>query len=191
MKKLLIGVVLMLASSLATSATISISNPTVTNSNLIIGPSSSLVSNQGSFRTDTINSNLFLGGTFRAEWNIEASNDSSFTLDMTSTHSNRTNWSVSIFDVASGVWNSYNYGSSFDLVMTAGNSLKVAMTGAISSSIFQAKSFDTTLSISNLTNLEVSEVPLPAAVWLFGSVLLGGLAVRRKAAQKRQLALAV
>jgi hypothetical protein len=191
MKKLLLGVVLMLVSSIATSATISIGNPTITNSNLLIGPNSNLVSSQELSRIDTINSNLWLGGTVRAEWNILASNDSSFTLNMISNHSNRANWTVSIFDMVTGSWNDYSYGTAFDIALAAGNSIKVAMTGIIARSFLQSKSFNTTLNVSGLTNLEVSEVPLPAAVWLFGSVLLGGLAFRRKAAQKRQLALAV
>jgi len=195
MKKLLLGVVLMLVSSIATSATITIGNPVTQNSGAFTStPTFTNITNTTTTRTDTINTGIngfavFVGlssGDFTTSWNISSNENVGFTLDLTSNHTNRSNWSISIFDTVSETLSTYAYGSSFDLVMSAGNSIVVSVLGSIGA--IQAKSFNTTLSISNL---EVSEVPLPAAVWLFGSVLLGGLAFRRKAAQKRQLALAV
>ncbi|MCD8512172.1 MAG: PEP-CTERM sorting domain-containing protein [Nitrincola sp.] len=35
-----------------------------------------------------------------------------------------------------------------------------------------------------MENIQVSEVPLPAAFWLFGTALVGGLAFRRNRMKK-------
>ena len=194
MKKLLIGAVMMMISSIVVAAPITIGNPSVTSSG---NPTFNNNSNTGLERVDQINTNVpnfSLQRDITSSWNIEASENTSFTLDL-SVSSNSTwllssidtgNWQVSILDTANNtVLTTNSLGSSFDLTLLAGQSITAMIAGSIA--LGEVRTFTSTLTISDLS---VSEVPLPAAVWLFGSVLLGGLAMRRKVAQKRLEAVA-
>ena len=185
MKNLLLGVVLMLVSSIAASATITIGNP-MTSSNG--SPSFSNITNQGNVRSDLVNAGVNLFSTsrdFQTSWKIESFENVS--LDLTLAIDLSRDWSVTILSENNTILDQGNLGTIFSgLALSSDSPIFVVLAGSIG--WFQTREFNTTLTLSNLA---VSEVPLPAAAWLFGSALIGGLAFRRKAAQKRQLALAV
>lgn len=191
MKKMLFGLVLMMASFAVSAATISIGNPTVTPGNFHLGTpgySNSLLTDTQ--RTDTINSGYltaWAGGSLATSWVLSSDVDASFSLGVSGSGTSGMNsWTVSILSSGGALLASGTLGSVFEnLMIAAGDTLTAVVAGTISSSIFASKSYTASLSLSNIA---VSEVPLPAAVWLFGSVLMGAVALRRRKA--RQVAVA-
>ncbi|WP_151669197.1 hypothetical protein [Nitrincola schmidtii] len=177
MKKILLGVLLMLVSSIAASASITIS-PSTTN----FTSGSSLESSSN--------------GIGSIQWDITAGGDIdsyvSLNFDLSVSGSGQisdsNNWTVSILNSASETIFSGSLGQTFNILLTAGNTITAIVAGEVRRGSLSA--YTATLTINNFST-QVSEVPLPAAVWLFGSVLLGGIALRRRAALKRQPALAV
>lgn len=189
MKKMLFGLVLMMASFAVSAATISIGNPTVTPGSFYLGTpgySNSLLTDTQ--RTDTINSGYaLLGGSLTTSWVLSSDVDASFSLGVSGSGASGMNsWTVSILSSGGALLASGALGSVFEnLMIAAGDTLTAVVAGTISSNIFASKSYTASLSLSNIA---VSEVPLPAAVWLFGSVLMGAVALRRRKA--RQVAVA-
>ncbi|KGK41040.1 hypothetical protein LH51_17685 [Nitrincola sp. A-D6] len=191
MKKLMLCVVLMVISFTLNAATISISNPTVTAAGLF-SPTVTNTHLSSTLRMDHFRSGYLLGGPVSVAWDLEAAQDSRFSLGVFGSgtygmHGSllKGPWTVSILDSEGAVLKSGKLGSVFDaLLLKAGDSITAVVSGSIR--LIGSKSFSTTLFLSNI---EVSEVPLPAAVWLFGSVLLGGLALRRRKAQPMPIAI--
>ncbi|MCD8512175.1 MAG: hypothetical protein LRY63_01170 [Nitrincola sp.] len=80
------------------------------------------------------------------------------------------NWSLSLLDMASGfskplITNSTLATHHLNLVLSLASENQFVFTG-----IAPLRHF----------SIEIAEAPLPAAVWLFGSMLLGGLAMKRR-----------
>lgn len=88
------------------------------------------------------------------------------------------NWSLSLLDMASGfsvplITNSTLATHHLNLVLSLASEYQFVFTG-----IAPLRHF----------SVEIAEAPLPAAVWLFGSMLLGGLAMKRRKAKQAQFA---
>ncbi|WP_417585094.1 hypothetical protein [Nitrincola sp.] len=185
MKKLLLGLFLMVASFAVSAASISIGNPTVSPGNFYIGsPGYTNTALTDTLRTDTIQSGYaILGGQLSTSWELSSDVDASFSLGVSGVGtSGMASWTVSILSSGGDLLTSGSLGSVFEnLMISAGDTLTAVIAGTISSNIFASKSFSASLSLSSI---QIAETPLPAAIWLFGSVLLGGLAMRRRKAQQ-------
>ncbi|QEW06234.1 hypothetical protein [Nitrincola iocasae] len=185
MKKMLLALVLMLASFAVSAASISIGNPTVSPGNFYIGsPGYTNTTLTDTLRTDTIQSGYaILGGQLSTSWALSSDVDASFSLGVSGTGtSGMASWTVSILNSGGDLLTSGSLGSVFEsLMISAGDTLTAVIAGTISSNIFASKSFSASLALSSI---QIAETPLPAAIWLFGSVLLGGLAMRRRKAQQ-------
>lgn len=185
MKKMLLALVLMLASFAVSAASISIGNPTVSPGNFYIGsPGYTNTTLTDTLRTDTIQSGYAIfGGPLSTSWELSSDVDASFSLGVSGTGtSGMASWTVSILNSGGDLLTSGSLGSVFEsLMISAGDTLTAVIAGTISSNIFASKSFSASLALSSI---QIAETPLPAAIWLFGSVLLGGLAMRRRKAQQ-------
>lgn len=186
MKKLLLGVCLMLASFVLNAASITIGNPSVTTSGFF-SPTVTQAYQSSTLRIDDVRSGYLLGGPISVAWELEAIQDTRFSLGVFGSGTYGMNgslllgpWTVSILNGQGEVLTTGVLGSVFDdLVLQAGDTITAVVAGSIR--LIGSRSFTTTLFLSNLESVEL---PLPAAIWLFGSVLLGGWAVRRRS-QKR------
>ncbi|KGK40903.1 hypothetical protein LH51_18750 [Nitrincola sp. A-D6] len=169
MKKLLLGAVLMLASFTASAGTVTITNPTVIQGSGFITEVSTPT---GEY--------IFGGDFFEASETVELSWNSQLTgfaqgLVNFSVSSSLDNWSLSVLD--GGVKklltgnNAANTAVFAPFTKNGGTIYNLIMTGTTAISSF---------SVGFSYPVEVTQTPLPAAVWLFGSVLLGGLALRRR-----------
>lgn len=180
MKRLMTGIVLLLASTLASAATVTISNPVA-----VTGAANAPVSLTAFSPTDTSAIATFQGFNalqpFAVELDVLTSATGTLSFDLATTV---VEWSVSIVNTATNTttllgswWNDGLVGGLTDLTteVEAGTVYKLLVFGSRSWDGNAGR--DMTVSLSNIA---LSEVPLPAAVWLFGSVLLGGLALRRK-----------
>ncbi|WP_225307580.1 hypothetical protein [Nitrincola iocasae] len=172
MKKFLFGAMLLLVSFAASAASVSISNPVVTTGS---GDLTQLAipTVQYTFGTDFV-----VGESVSLSWDTELTGAALGLVDF-NVSSTLVNWSLSIFDGITTTEltsnNDANTLVSSLFTMASGTVYNIIMTGTAAINSF-------TVGFSYPP--EVSEVPLPAAVWLFGSVLLGGLALRRRKAQQ-------
>ena len=186
MKKILPALLLLLISNLSYSATITIGDPTIG----AVGGffHNDMVSDQE--RTDyiRINTRPFYGQspaqtiTFTSFWTISSTHDVDITLNISTNNrpnefTNMSNWSTSILDMDNNILSTEPVGESHSISLSSDENLRVRLLGQIVRS--DSPTFVATLSFSE----DIGEVPLPAAVWLFGSILLGGLVMRRKAIQ--------
>lgn len=169
MKKILLGAVLMLASFTASAGSVTISNPTVTQGSGFITEVSTPT---GEY--------IFGGNFFEVGETVELSWDSQLTgfaqgLVNYSVSSTLDNWSLSVLE--GGV----------ETLLTGNNAANTAIFapftkngGTIYNLIMTGTATISSFSVGYTYPIGVTETPLPAAVWLFGSVLLGGLALRRR-----------
>lgn len=168
MKKFLLGTVMMLAAFTASAASVSITNPTVTTG------SGELLEVTIPSVQYTFGSDFAAGEAVALTWDTQLTGAALGLVDF-SLSSTLANWSMSIFDgMNETVLTSGNAANTFVsslFTMTGGTVYNIIMTGTAAITSF---------SVGFSYPPSVSEVPLPAAVWLFGSVLLGGLALRRR-----------
>ena len=177
MKKLILGAVLMFASFAASAASFNINNPTYTGT--------------GSYFSETDNGVLALGtmgttagSTFTGQLVGAASATANFEVFV----SGLTNWSFSVIDSATNVVVDSITGQT-----TTGTYVPVSTSvlgGVIYSLAFTGTVTDPLYVNATFVPVALSDVPLPAAVWLFGSVLLGGLAMRRRSQKMNAQAVA-
>ncbi|KGK42903.1 hypothetical protein LH51_04035 [Nitrincola sp. A-D6] len=176
MKKFLLGVMLMLASFAASAASVSITNPTVTTG------SGGVVTFAVPGTQYTFGSNFVAGEAVSVSMDTELTGAALAQVDF-SVSSTLVNWTFSIFDGLSTT------------VLTSGNnantlvsSLFTMMSGTVYNIIITGTAAITSFTVGFSYPPAISEVPLPAAIWLFGSVLLGGLAMRRRKAPQGPVA---
>ena len=202
MKKLLLFMLLLLISSYSMAASVQIDRHGATTN---IQSVNNIQMYQGGGRLDQINlksqSILFPSTqSLAVGWRLSSDQDINFTLSIrTFDHINSLygqlsvnplDWGVSILTAdRETIWSGSGLNFNLNMTLKAGQDAIVQVTGlttAIYQSIFKDKlkpldSFKTQLWTSNHVVIEPpAEIPLPAAVWLFGTALLGGLAIRRK-----------
>jgi hypothetical protein len=177
MKKILLGAMLMLASFTASAASVSIANATSTGSGLLTQVTIPTIQY-------TFGSDFQTGEAVSISWDTELTGSSKSLVDF-SVSSTLADWSLSIFDGANTTQlTSGNAANTFIpslFTMASGTVYNIIMTGTAAITSF---------TIGFTYPPSVSEVPLPAAVWLFGSVLLGGLALRRRSKKENMQAVA-
>lgn len=170
MKKLILAAVLMFASFAVNAASVNI---TPVSGAVLVANGDGVYFQLGSESTFQ----LALEGASQAIANI------SFTASLS-------DWSYSLFEgtntavsamLTDGVFGA-NTQQGFTLTMLSSAVYTLVLSGNAGTSIGFITNFD--------VPFEVSEVPLPAAVWLFGSVLLGGLAMRRRSQKMNAQAVA-
>ena len=169
MKKMILGALLLLASFTASAASVSIFNPQV------VQGSGDVISFQPNGTQFTFGSDFNdAPEAVAVSWNSALTGAAQGLVDF-EVSSTLVDWSLSIFDGATETVltsnNVSNTAVSALFNMTSGTVYTLVMTGTAVISSFTA---------SFAYPPSVSEVPLPAAVWLFGSVLMGGLAMRRR-----------
>lgn len=171
MKKILLSLFLITASCFSFAASVSISNPDYTlSSGLVSGGSVTyphLVT-----ETDNVFGNTRFTAVgaqpFTASWDLTVSNTVNVIFQGFSTVSN---WAVSVFDSSdNSIWTASDTTVSDAYTLSAGI-YNVIISGTSALSSWSAL----------FTAAVVSEVPLPAAVWLFGSALVTVFAMRRRA----------
>lgn len=208
MKKMLFGLMLMWVSAVVSAATISISEFPKTDSYQVA--TISKVTFTDTFREYNLSTNAATGnlsGPIEVWWDLSSDVDANFNIAMNASASGGLNssWGVSVLNSANEQLFSGGLGQVGNIDIKAGETLKALISGNFSdvmrffswgdkdkSCKFKCSdphpepglsAFNASISLSDITKVEVppvSEVPLPAAVWLFGSALLGGFAVRRK-----------
>lgn len=168
MKKIIFAALIWAISSVATAATVTLSVPTLdipgtlNSSAPIVSLTDDLV--QGSFQFQSATP----GTAYSASWTLTVDSPVSYEFDVGSLYGA----SASIFSEGVALFTAISGGSYIGTLATGiytiiANGITTARgTGGIQ--------FD----------LYVSEVPVPAAVWLFGSVIAGAFAMRRRAANK-------
>ena len=177
MKKLILGAVLMLASFAVSAASFNISNPTVTGSGVVFSATDNGVTAIAPLGTTA-------GATFAGQLVGAASATANFEVFVTGL----TNWS---FSVVNNVTNEVV--GSLSNQTTVGEFVAVSATvlgSAIYSLVFSGTVTNPLYVNATFVPVALSDVPLPAAVWLFGSVLLGGLAMRRRSQKMNAQAVA-
>ena len=177
MKKILLGAMLMLASFTASAASVSIANATTTGSGLLTQVTIPTIQY-------TFGSDFETGEAVAISWDSELTGASAGLVDF-SVSSTLADWSLSIFDgVNTTQLTSGNAANTFIpslFTMTSGTVYNILMNGTAAITSF---------TVGFTYPPSVSEVPLPAAVWLFGSVLFGGLALRRRSRKANMQAVA-
>ncbi|WP_417585090.1 hypothetical protein [Nitrincola sp.] len=177
MKKLLLGAVLMLASFAVSAASVSITNPTTTGSGSVMSFTAPDIQY-------TFGSGFEAGESVSLSWDTELTGAALAQTNFSVT-STLVDWSLSIFDgVNTTVLTSDN------LANTLVSSLFTMASGTVYSIIMSGTAAISSFTVGFSYPPAVSEVPLPAAVWLFGSVLLGGLALRRRSRKENMQAVA-
>ena len=167
MKKLILGLVLMLSSFMVNAASVTIS-PTLTSWG---GYTTGLQD----FEVFQLSQDSFSLGQATVELTTSL-NDWSFSLYSGTDVENTNSLILSGGTILS------NVKTSFTFSMIGGEIYSLMVSGSRGDN----PSFTTAFTLP----VEVSEVPLPAAVWLFGSVLLGGLAMRRRSQKMNAQAVA-
>ena len=179
MKQAIMLTVLLLFSVVSNAASIEIGNPVAYS-----GPEdasvkllqSSTISN--SYVEAIFEENFELGQRFSVGFELAPSVDGFLSVDIGATL--QRGWDVTIIDQLN---NPVFSGSSTGLDLVHVNS-SLMQAGSVYNLLVSGREFVGSQSLRGLTitmeNIQVSEVPLPAAVWLFGTALLGGLALRRK-----------
>ena len=184
MKKLILGALLMFTALTINAAPIVFENPVVTSPNV-----GTVTSGIVGDVYEVNGSGFGIGTNTPIDVDIEAYNTASSPLlvnlfaDITFA-----NWSMTILENGSQIWNSGD--QSGNQFLTASISMSPA------SSIYNIILNGTSTQLGGF-NVKfayppeaIGEVPLPAAVWLFGSVLLGGLAMRRRSQKMNAQAVA-
>ncbi|WP_417585092.1 hypothetical protein [Nitrincola sp.] len=172
MKKFLLGAMLLLVSFAASAASVSISNPVATTGSGDLTPVV-IPTVQYTFGTD-----FEVGELVSLSWDTELTGAAMGLVDF-NVSSTLVNWSLSIFDGITTTELTSNNDAN-----TLVSSLFTMASGTVYNIIMTGTAAITSFTVGFSYPPEVSEVPLPAAVWLFGSVLLGGLALRRRKAQQ-------
>lgn len=208
MKKVLLSLMLLLASSFTMAASVEI-HRLGSSSNIQSVNNLQMYQNGGRLDQIHVNQPFSLKPSTDAlavGWKLSSDRDVDFTLHVRTNshvndkHGNLTvnphDWGVSILTAdRDSIWSGNGLNFNINMSLKAGVDKIVRVTGittAVWEGLFKGKlkgidSFKTQLWTSNhefkdpiVVPPPVSEVPLPAAVWLFGSALLGGFAVRRK-----------
>jgi len=178
MKKYVFLLLLMVFSGVTSAASLTISNPTATTgaSNNLVGVDGfSFLGNSASVN---FNDDFDLFDEFRVSLDLVSSISgfASFNISLTVLDT----WNVSIV----GVDNTTVFSGSGDGFQSLNVDTSLMQSQALYNLVITGSSFVGSNSLRGLevyiTDIHVSEVPLPAAVWLFGTALLGGLAIRRK-----------
>lgn len=164
MKKWLITWVLMFAPIYAGATSLAIDNPVISQGQAIVASGQN---SQYTFAFEQIKSGFV---TLKLDAFLTGSEDT--VMDITVT-TYLQDWSLTVLDQAQGV--------STLLIDTTNSNLHQLSIAMLAGNVYQFIFTGTTpLTHFSVEIAEVSEIPLPAAVWLFGSVLLGGLAIRRR-----------
>ena len=177
MKKLILGAVLMFASFAASAASFNINNPIVTGTGTVFSQTDNGV-------TALAPVGSIAGASFTGQLVGAASATANFAVFV----NGLTNWSFSVIDNATN--------SVVDSIIgqtTTGTLVPVSVSvlgGAIYSLVFTGSVTDPLYVNATFVPVALSDVPLPAAVWLFGSVLLGGIAMRRRSQKMNAQAVA-
>jgi hypothetical protein len=201
MKKMLLALVLMMASVTVSAATISISQPRLD------GAASWQISTittdvRENIREHTFSTNATttaLAGDIEVRWTLTSDVDANFNIFMDADGNRGINsaWQTSVVNSSQETIFSGGLGEFGNINISAGETITATISGNFSNlsrTLFfgdkkwwckkgchsGTDSFTAFLQLKDISVVEVSEIPLPAAVWLFGSALLGGLAVRRK-----------
>ncbi|WP_036519932.1 VPLPA-CTERM sorting domain-containing protein [Nitrincola sp. A-D6] len=168
----------MLASFAASAASVSINNPTV------LAGSGDVLSINLPATQYTFGSEFVPGEATSVSWDTVLTGASMGLVNF-NVSSTLLDWSLSIFDGSSTT------------VLTSNNadnsvvsSLFTMSSGIVYNLIMTGTSAINSFTVGFAYPPAVSEVPLPAAVWLFGSVLLGGLALRRRSKKENMQAVA-
>lgn len=164
MKKWLISLAFFLAPLSVNSASLSIDNPVISQGTAIAVPGQA---SHYVFAFEQIASGSV---TLTLEAMLTGAIDTVLDLNITTYLQN---WSLSIIDQTQGVSTLLISNSIMDT-----QSLSISM---LATSVYQLVFTGVTpLKHFSIEINEISKIPLPAAVWLFGSVLLGGVAVKRR-----------
>ena len=167
-----------------------------------LGTTSNLTDVGGAPTTTDIDINA---GTISGHWNAPTNNDETLLND--NFFSSSATWSLSINDLAQGAYDIYYYApahtsvptGAFTINGTARQSLNgsTTMSQGVSWDVLFGVAIDATetltitrvgtsgnAGLSGLQIVSASAVPVPAAIWLFGTALIGlvGFGKRRKAA---------
>jgi len=169
MKKWLISLVLFFAPLYVNAASLTISNPVISQGLAVVVPGQN---SQYVFAFEQIKS-----GSVNLTLDAALSGAVDKILDMNVT-SYLHNWSLSILEQSSGlstnlVVNSILDTQNISFAFLAGTVYQFVFTGTSPLRHF---------------SIEISEVPLPAAFWLFGSVIMGGIAIKRRKSAQLKLA---
>ncbi|KGK41301.1 hypothetical protein LH51_16100 [Nitrincola sp. A-D6] len=183
MKRIITGMLLLLVSALASAASVTISNPTATTGvDEYNVPVASFVTTDTTATLNLVDGGLDAFQPFAIELDLLTSATGTLSFDMATSLDE---WTVSIVNTVTNITTQLGNWFVPDLAgeltglttdVESGIAYKLLVFGGYAKDpLGSSRNFNLTMS-----NIEVSEVPLPAAVWLFGSVLLGGLALRRK-----------
>jgi len=186
MKKLLLGVVLMLATFAVNAASVQVGNPVFDMSfNSATGQGTQLLSNSN-FSAQGFNP--VVGSNVGFVFDGELTGISAAVANFVVSVSGLTNWSFSLVNTETQTTQTLLSG------IAGSNGLLSApatvFSGVAYQVVFQGVSDAATFASVVFSPVELSEVPLPAAVWLFGSVLMGGLAMRRRSQKMNAQAVA-
>lgn len=177
MKKFLLGAILMMASFSALAGSISITNPTTTGSGLLTEVTIPTIQY-------TLGSDFNTNEAVELFWDAELTGAALGLVDFT-VSSSLANWSLSIFDgleeTVLSTGNQQNSIVTTMFTMTGNTVYNIIMTGTAAITSF---------TVGFTYPPSIAEVPLPAAVWLFGSILMGGLAMRRRSLKGKLQAVA-
>ena len=170
MKKWLISLVLCFAPIYVNAASFTLDNPVISQGSVFAVPG---LEGQYIFAFDQVATGSV---TLTLDAMLTGAVDRVLDLKVTSYLQN---WSLSFIDQTQGLSTSLIQNSMLDT-----HNLRVAMlAGSVYQWVF------TGVTPLRHFSIEVSEVPLPAAVWLFGSMLLGGLVIKRRKAKQAQFAI--
>lgn len=182
MRKLSLLVIFLIVPMFASAASLTISNPVK-----LAGPSlaeASIVSFSGSALSAELSSVSNLQA-FGVQFDLTITSSSPVTLSFDANVNNNLPWSVSLLSEDGTTSFGSALSNGFTGIVFNSGQLEAFTTYKLLVQGDQAFLFGTNRSLSiALDNIVVSEVPLPAAVWLFGSALIGGLAIRRKRLKK-------
>lgn len=182
MKKYVLLVLLMLFSGITSAASLSISNPVATTgvSNASVGVDQFAFG--GDFATVLFNEDFDLFDQFSVSLDLKSSISGFAKFNIALTLLDE--WNISIV----GADNSTVFSGSGIGFQSVNVDTKLMQSQALYNLVITGNSFLGSNSLRGLevfiTEIQVSEVPLPAAFWLFGTALMGGLAFRRNRMKK-------
>lgn len=175
-KKIILGTLLLVASFVTSAASVSITNPSV-----ILG--------EATVSTLLIPGKLFTfagdvtPGATSIAWEAELTGAYSATVNLV-TSATLNDWTVSILGTGAGsVGNAIGTETTTPFTIYSGTVYTIVVSG-----IAALDHFSVAFNYPPVLTDIVSEVPVPAAVWLFGSVIAGAFAMRRRAANKAAVA---